>query len=105
WRARPGAVLRAATEADLGWIAAAIALVVLDRALMAYRWIVLLCPIDRASRPPLGELLRLFFISTFVGTFLPASVGGDVVRAYGLWRLQVARGPAVASVLMDRLLG
>ena len=28
--------------------------------------------------------MRIFFVSTFVGTFLPASVGGDAVRAYAL---------------------
>jgi uncharacterized protein (TIRG00374 family) len=47
----------------------------------------------------------VFFVSTFLGTFLPASVGGDAVRAFGLARLRVSPGPAVASVLMDRLLG
>lgn len=105
WRADPSAVLTATRGTDLSWIAAALLLVVVDRSLMAYRWIALLCPIDPADRPPLRQLLRVFFVSTFVGTFLPASIGGDVVRAYGLSRLDVARGAAVASVLMDRLLG
>ena len=40
-----------------------------------------------------------------MGTFLPASVGGDAVRAYGLSQLRIPPGQAVASVLMDRLLG
>jgi uncharacterized protein (TIRG00374 family) len=105
WRASPSAVLRAGAHADLSWIGLAIGLVVLDRMLMAYRWIVLLCPIDASSRPPLTSVLRIFFVSTFAGTFLPASIGGDIVRAYGLSQLQVAPGQAVASVLMDRLLG
>jgi uncharacterized protein (TIRG00374 family) len=105
WRASPSAVLRAGAHADLAWILVAITLVVVDRMLMAYRWIVLLCPIDASSRPPLTSVLRIFFVSTFAGTFLPASIGGDIVRAYGLSQLQVAPGQAVASVLMDRLLG
>lgn len=105
WRARPGAVLDVLVHADLRWIGLAIALVVLDRTLMAYRWIVLLCPIDPAMRPPLSEVIRIFFVSSFAGTFLPASIGGDVVRAFGLSQLRVAPGQAVASVLMDRLLG
>jgi uncharacterized protein (TIRG00374 family) len=105
WRARPGAVLNALVHADLTWIALAIALVVVDRALMAYRWIVLLCPIDPATRPPLSAVIRIFFLSSFAGTFLPTSIGADVVRAFGLSQLNVAPGPAVASVLMDRLLG
>ena len=49
--------------------------------------------------------MRMFFVSTFVGTFLPASVGGDAVRAYGLSKEGVGGVDAVASVLMDRLLG
>jgi uncharacterized protein (TIRG00374 family) len=105
WRASPSAVLRAGANADLGWIGLAIVLVVFDRILMAYRWIVLLCPIDASARPPLASVLRIFFVSTFAGTFLPASIGGDIVRAYGLSQLQVTPGQAVASVLMDRLLG
>ena len=56
-------------------------------------------------RPPLGAVLRIFFVSTFVGTFLPASVGGDAVRAYSLAKLNVRGGDAVASVFMDRMLG
>jgi uncharacterized protein (TIRG00374 family) len=56
-------------------------------------------------RPPLGTVMRIFFVSTFVGTFLPASIGGDAVRAYGLSKEGVGGADAIASVLMDRLLG
>ena len=61
--------------------------------------------LDVGRRPPLGTVMRIFFVSTFVGTFLPASVGGDAVRAYGLSKEGVQGVEAVASVLMDRLLG
>jgi uncharacterized protein (TIRG00374 family) len=105
WKSNPSAAVRLAAHADLRWIAAAVLLVIVDRALMAYRWLVLLCPIDADQRPAFGAVMRVFFVSTFLGTFLPASVGGDIVRAYGLAQLRVATGPAVASVIMDRLLG
>jgi uncharacterized protein (TIRG00374 family) len=105
WKANPSEVVRAVSAANPKWLAAAILLVIVDRALMAHRWIVLLCPIDAAARPPIRALMHLFFVSTFVGTFLPASVGGDAVRAYGLARWRIGAGAAVASVLMDRLLG
>jgi uncharacterized protein (TIRG00374 family) len=82
-----------------------VALVAVDRVLMAYRWVVLLCLVDPAARPPLAAIMRIFFVSTFAGTFLPASVGGDAVRAYALSRLNVNAGDAVASVFMDRMLG
>jgi uncharacterized protein (TIRG00374 family) len=105
WRADLSAVLEASAAADLRWIGAAMLLVIVDRALMAYRWVILLCPIPRSDRPPLADVLRIFFVSTFAGTFLPASVGGDVVRAYGLAQLRVTPAVAMASVVVDRLLG
>jgi uncharacterized protein (TIRG00374 family) len=105
WKANPAAVAAVALRADLRWVLLAVALVVIDRTLMAHRWLVLLRPIDARSRPPFRAVMRVFFVSTFLGTFLPASVGGDAVRAYGLAQLRVPAGPAVASVLMDRLLG
>jgi uncharacterized protein (TIRG00374 family) len=105
WKSDPRAVLAAAAGADWRPMAAAVLLVVADRALMAYRWVVLLCTVDRALRPSLGALLRIFFVSTFVGTFLPASVGGDAVRAFSLAKLNVRGSDAVASVFMDRILG
>lgn len=105
WKADPSAVAGAASRADAAWIAMAILLVVVDRMVMAYRWLVLLRPIAPADRPPLGAIMRVFFVSSFAGSFLPASVGGDAVRAFGLVRLRVAPAVAVASVLLDRLLG
>jgi len=104
WKADPQAVLDAARGADPGWIAAAVALVLLDRALMAWRWIDLLAALSPGSRPPFPAVLRIFFVSTFVGSFLP-SVAGDAYRAYRLSRYRVSLSESAASVLMDRLLG
>lgn len=105
WKSDPRAVLAAAAGADWRLIGCAVVLVFFDRALMAYRWLMLLCTVDRARRPSLAATMRVFFVSTFVGTFLPASVGGDAVRAYSIAKLDVDAGDAVASVLMDRMLG
>lgn len=105
YKSHPREVLAALRGADWRPMAIAVLLVGLDRALMAYRWIVLLCTIDPADRPPLREVMRIFFVSSFLGSFLPASVGGDAVRAYSMTRLKVRGGAAVASVFMDRMLG
>jgi hypothetical protein len=104
WRSHPREVLAAATGADWRPLLAAVLLVLVDRGLMAYRWIVLLYTLDPADRPPLAGIVRIFFVSTFLGTFLP-SVGGDAVRAYGIAKLNMRGGDAVASVFMDRMLG
>jgi uncharacterized protein (TIRG00374 family) len=105
WRSDAREVVEALASADVSYVLGAVALVVVDRALMAWRWIGLLCVVDRAERPPMRTLMEIFFVSTFLGTFLPASVGGDAVRAYSLTREQVAGGDAAASVFMDRMLG
>jgi uncharacterized membrane protein YbhN (UPF0104 family) len=94
WLSNPAEVLRAGASANPWWLVAAVLLVIPDRALMAYRWVVLLRAVDRAHHVPLSAILRVFFVSTFVGTFLP-SIGGDAARAYGLSR-QSARGPREA---------
>src|SRR5689334_21028724 len=104
WKSHPRDVLAATAGASWGPMAVAAALVGADRVLMAYRWIVLLCIVDPHRRPPLSELLHIFFVSTFAGTFLPASVGADAVRAYSLSRLNVNGRDAIASVFMDRML-
>jgi uncharacterized protein (TIRG00374 family) len=107
WRSDPAAVARAAAGANWSWILSAVLLVFLDRTLMAQRWITLLCIVG-GRRPPVRRLIEIFLTSTFLGTFLPASVGGDAVRAYSLARDQtggVAGADAVASVFMDRMLG
>ena len=104
YKSHPTDVLRAAGGADLRWIGVSVALVVVDRTLMAYRWVALLCVLSPGTRPSFGAIMRVFFVSTFVGTFLP-SVGGDMYRAYALSRLRVSGVESAASVLMDRMLG
>jgi uncharacterized protein (TIRG00374 family) len=105
WKSQPREVLAAASGTRLFPLAGAIALVIADRALMAYRWLVLLRPLPAGRRAAFRDVMRVFFVSTFVGTFLPASVGGDAVRAFSLARLNVPAADSVASVFMDRVLG
>ncbi len=105
WHIHPAQVLEATRGTDWRWIGAAVLLVLVDRALNAYRWLVLLRPLSAAAHVPLWPVMRIFFVSTFVGTFLPAGVGDAAVRAYSLARLDVPAAAAVASVFMDRMLG
>jgi uncharacterized protein (TIRG00374 family) len=79
------------------------ALVALDRVVMIRRWVLLL----RASRVPVStrEAARIFLVSSFVGSFLPAGLGGDAARAWSLSRRTSQGSAALASVAVDRLLG
>jgi uncharacterized protein (TIRG00374 family) len=112
-----GASARAIGAIDMRYLAAVLALVALDRAVMILRWILLLRA--RGIAITTTDAIRLFLVSSFVGSFLPAGIGGDAARAYGL-ASDGLRGPrradsarwggvtgsdAVASVAVDRLLG
>ena len=100
----PSDVLSAAAHARWTWLLAALGLVLVDRTLMAMRWIDLLVALAPGSRPPLGAVLRVFFTSSFVSNFVP-SVASDLYRAYALSRYDVHLAESTASVLMDRALG
>ena len=105
WQSNPSEIARALARANWWLVAAAVGLALVDRAVNAYRWFLLLRPLSPAARPPAGAILRVFFVSTFVGTFLPISVGGDAVRAYSLSRHGVGMADSIASVLLDRAFG
>lgn len=79
------------------------ALVALDRVVMIWRWVLLL----RATGAPIEakEAARIFLVSSFVGSFLPAGVGGDAARAWSLAQHTDRRSEALASVAIDRVLG
>jgi glycosyltransferase 2 family protein len=51
------------------------------------------------------DAIRLGLMSYFFNTFLPGSVGGDIVKAYAVARDQDRRTVAVATVLLDRIIG
>ena len=80
-----------------------LALVMLDRAVMIWRWLLLLRAADVAVST--AAAARLFLVSSFVGSFLPAGVGGDAARAWGLSQVTAKLGDALASVVVDRVLG
>jgi glycosyltransferase 2 family protein len=67
------------------------------------RWWVLV----RAQDLPftIGSAFRLGLLGLFFNTFLPGSVGGDLVKAAGIAREQSRRTVAVATVIMDRIIG
>lgn len=105
WQSDVSAIVAATRGARLDYLLLACALVILDRVLMAYRWLTLLSPLAPGVRPRAAVIMRVFFVSTFVGTFLPASVGSDLARVFGLSKHGVGAAEAIASVLVDRLLG
>jgi uncharacterized protein (TIRG00374 family) len=100
-----GEVFAAIARGSWRWFALCLLLVVIDRVLMAWRWMVLLRAVEQPPHVPVHQLIRLFFVSTFVGTFTPGSIGGDAMRVMSLTRLGTLTSAAVGSVAVDRLLG
>ena len=92
----------ALTAVDLRYFLAAVAVDAAARVAMIARWALLL----RSSGAPISawSAARIFLISSFVGTALPAG-GTDVTRAYALSRHTADGREAIASVAVDRLLG
>ena len=65
-------------------LALVLALVAVDRCVMILRWILLLR--GSGAAVPASAAARVFLFSSFVGSFLPAGVGADAARTYGLSR-------------------
>lgn len=76
-------------------------LVAADRAIMIWRWIVLL----RARNTPVTAAVaaRIYLVSSFVGS--STAIAGDAARAYSLAQRTERGSEALASVAVDRLLG
>lgn len=49
--------------------------------------------------------IRLGLVGYYFNTFLPGSIGGDIVKAYAIAKEQSRRTVAVATVLIDRIIG
>jgi len=87
------------------WLLVALTLVtvVMDRGLMAVRWIVLLEGLGIVV--PRARVVKIFFLSTFFGSFLPTGIGGEAIRAASFSRLSAKGVESIASVVMDRIMG
>ncbi len=98
-----GAAMRATLAIRLPYLALVVVLVLVDRLVMIHRWVLLL----RASGVAISwrKAADIFLVSSFVGSFMPAGIGGDAARAISLRNQTVEGGEALASVVVDRLLG
>src|SRR5687768_5611348 len=105
-----GEAARATAAVSMPHLGLVLVMVAVDRTVMILRWVLLL----RASGVAIAtkDATRLFLVSSFVGSFLPAGIGADAARAYGLTRFKTQDpGPktpgseALASVAVDRVLG
>jgi len=74
---------------------------VLQYVVCGFRWRAALAPLGaRVSYP---RLLRLFYVGNFFHQTLPASVGGDAVRTYLVYRDGVGLRTAISAIMLERV--
>jgi len=97
------AIIGAIGRLSVWHVVAAILLIALRHAIHAFRWLLLVT----AQGIPLTYpgALKLVYSGLFVSNFLPSMVGGDVVKIAGLVQKTPNRVAAVASVVVDRIVG
>jgi len=74
-----------------------------DRVLMAYKWTLLLRA--KGMKLPLMDSVGVYWVSTFLGLFLPATVGGDALRTYAVAKRGYRTADVISSILIERALG
>ena len=79
-----------------------VALVTLERGLFAYKWKILLA--CKGINIPFWSMLKLYYISNFLGTFVPSTISVDVIRAYQLRKHTGNLVESVSSVVVDKVL-
>ncbi len=78
-------------------------LITFDRIFMAYKWHLLLRLKDMSIS--VFSAIRTYYIGTFIGFFLPTTVGGDIVRVLKLRSKKGGRTDVLSSVIVERMLG
>ena len=84
-----------------GWLWAAVGFCFLQIAVAGLRWQSIL----RAVRllAPTGLVLRIFYVTAFLNSFLPAGLAGDMIRVWLLRHNPKGLSTLVNSVLIDRI--
>lgn len=89
--------------ANFWWVALAMLLFWLAMTINGVKWWVLLR--SQAIVVPFRALLNYTFVGFFFNNVLPANIGGDLIRGYGLARYTERTAASAASVVLDRIIG
>ncbi len=90
-------------HASIRWLVFGLGITVVSRFIMAYKWTLLMRA--KGIHIPLLEVFRLYYVASFLGLLLPATVGMDVVRAIFLKGDDRPFSDIVSSIIVERLLG
>ena len=90
-------------EASVSYLVAAVAVYFLVQTLSAYRWYLLLKPLDIETGLP--KILSLYYLGMYFNFFLPSAIGGDVFKVYYLNKETGRLSASTTSVFLDRDVG
>lgn len=96
-------LLNILATANYSYLLLALALFILAVVVHAVKWYILLKA--QGIKAPLWALVNYNFVGAFFNNFLPANVGGDVMRGFGLARYTERSAEAAVSVIVDRIMG
>ncbi|MEW5958700.1 MAG: lysylphosphatidylglycerol synthase transmembrane domain-containing protein, partial [Chloroflexota bacterium] len=91
------------TTANYWYLTLALLFFVLAVITNAIKWHILLRA--QGISVPLGAMTNYTFVGFFFNNFLPANIGGDVMRGFGLARYTEQSAEAAVSVVVDRIIG
>ena len=90
-------------SANYWYLFAAFLVVIVNRCLMGYKWNLLLQAVGINMSH--FESIKIYFISNFLGLFLPPTVGMDSIRAFMVKKRNHSFFDTVSSIFVERLLG
>ena len=99
----PDKILTAIRQSDPWMILAIFVLMFAEHLHGTYKWMILLR--HTSSNVPFWPMLRVRYLSAFIGTFGLGAVTIELVRMYGLAKYTSDLAMSFTSILMDRLLG
>lgn len=88
---------------SLGWLILHLLVLALERYVFSYKWRILLW--IKGVWVPIWRLLAITLIGKFWGTFLPSSIGVDIVRGYYLYRERPDGTVIASSLMVDKVMG
>ncbi len=99
----PGTIAGAIRGANPLWVGAIFLLMIVEHVHGTYKWMILLR--HTSSNVPFWPMLRIRYLSAFIGIFGLGAVTIELVRMYALARYTSDLAMSFTSILMDRLLG
>ncbi|HWV45890.1 MAG TPA: flippase-like domain-containing protein, partial [Nitrospira sp.] len=103
WLGGPGKIVTIVKRIDVGLAALVILVFMLDRALMTFKWLLLLRA--RGIHSQFFAAMKIYCASMVWGMFLPSTIGSDTIRALSIARRGINTNEVVASIVIERVFG